>query len=196
MSQKSGYTWGIFLIWVAANIVGFSIPPLIPLLFPSLATLSGFFGTLLIISLPLGIAQWLALRRFLPISALWIFTIPISVLFFILVIRAIPESFWQMIESEASFASFGIYFILGMVIGLPQWLILRRHADHSSIWLLSSVLGVSLGVTFVTGSNLINNSGVLAYMVAVLIYVVATGFTLSTLIPGKNLPQSTITKSA
>ena len=37
MSQKSGESWRIFLIWFAANIVGFALPPLIPLLFPSLA---------------------------------------------------------------------------------------------------------------------------------------------------------------
>jgi hypothetical protein len=195
MAHKSGDFWRIFLIWVAANVVGFVIPPLVPLLFPSVAALSGFFGTLLLISLPLGIAQWLALRRILPVAVWWIITIPVSVMFFILAIREIPESYWQLIESEASFVFFGIYFILGLMTGLPQWLILRLQVDPSSIWLVSSAIGVGLGVTFVTGTNLINSSGVFAYMVAVLFYVVTTGLTLSILISGKNAAPSTVTKT-
>jgi hypothetical protein len=117
-------------------------------------------------------------------------------LLFNLVIREIPESFWQLIESEASFSLLGIYFILGMMIGLPQWLILRQQAGHSSIWLLSSVLGVGLGVSVVIGTNLINSSGVLAYIVAVLFYMVATGFTLLRLISGKNVSQTPVTRTA
>jgi predicted permease len=133
------------------------------------------------------------LRRFLPVSVWGILTIPVSVLFFILVTREIPESFWQLIEFEAPFAIFGIYFMLGMMIGLLQWLFLRQQAVHSSIWLLSSVLGAGLSVTLVIETDLINSSGVLAYMAAVLIYVVATGLTLAMLISGKHASQSTIT---
>ena len=85
--------------------------------------------------------------------------------------------------------------MLGMMIGLLQWLFLRQQAVHSSIWLLSSVLGAGLSVTLVIETDLINSSGVLAYMAGVLIYVVATGLTLAMLISGKHSSQSTITNT-
>ena len=79
---------------------------------------------------------------------------------------------------------------MGLLIGLPQWLILRRECDYSSIWLLGSTLGVGLGASIVIGTDLVNQSGILAYIIAVLVYVIATGLALAWLLSRKVQSQS------
>lgn len=186
MSQVSGDNWRRFLIWAVANSLGFAVPPAILFLFPAIAAESGLFGVALILSLPLGIAQWLALRRILRVSVVWVFTILVSVLSFILIIREIPGSLWEVLDPESLYVLVGLFFFLGFLTGLPQWLIFRREAERSSIWLLSSALGAALGGGFVIATNLVDFSGILAYNVAALLYVFVTGYAISFLLQPKD----------
>ena len=188
MSQNSGEIRNAFITWSIANILGLSIPPLIMLLVPSLTAISGLLGTTLLISMPLSIAQWAALRRTLPVSILWIFSIPASIIVLVLIVREMPESYWGYIDPESLAALIAISFVIGLMIGLPQWLILRRECAGSSTWLLGSALGVGFGAGIVIATELVNISGILAYTIAVLIYVIATGITLSWLLVHKEQP--------
>jgi len=190
MPQLSGDIRKAFLIWCAANILGLGAPPLILYLIPSLTAISGLYSTALIISLPLSIAQWIALRRSLPVSTLWILSIPVSIVAIVLIVREIPERYWLLIDPDPLAALIATSLVIGLMIGLPQWLILRRQADHASIWLLGSVLGVGLGASLVIATDLVNQSGILAYIIAVLFYVVATGLTLAWLISKKDKSQT------
>ena len=178
MSQFSSEIRNAFMTWSVANILGLSIPPLIMFLVPSLTAISGLLSTTLLISMPLSITQWAALRRTLPVSILWIFSIPASILVLVLIVREMPESYWGFVDLESLAALIAISFLIGLMIGLPQWLILRRESAQSSIWLLGSALGLGLGASIVIATDLVNISGILAYIIAVLIYIIATGITL------------------
>ena len=194
MSENSGEIRNAFITWSIANILGFSIPPLIMFLVPSLTAISGLLSTTLLISMPLSITQWAALRRILPVSILWIFSIPASILVLVLVVREMPESYWGYVDFESLAALIAICFLIGLMIGLPQWLILRRECAHSSIWLLGSALGLGLGASIVIATDLVNISGILAYIIAVLIYVIATGITLSWLLVHREQSEEPVIK--
>ena len=194
MSENSGEIRNAFITWSIANILGFSIPPLIMFLVPSLTAISGLLSTTLLISMPLSITQWAALRRSLPVSILWIFSIPASILVLVLIVREMPESYWGYVDPESLAALIAISFVIGLMIGLPQWLILRRVCAHSSIWLLGSALGLGLGASIVIATDLVNISGILAYIIAVLIYVIATGITLSWLLVHREQSEEPVIK--
>jgi hypothetical protein len=70
---------------------------------------------------------------------------------------------------------------MGLTVGLPQWLILRRHLTHSYIWLLASSAGVGLGFWIILATDLVHQSGVISFIIAVLVYPIATGLILSSL---------------
>ena len=182
MSQVSGDVRRASIIWSVANILGLGIPPLVMYFIPTLTAISGLFSTMLIISLPLSIAQWAALRISLPVSFLWIFSVPSSVLTFVLLIREIPESYFGFLGSETlvTLTFFGMIF--GLLLGIPQWLILSRRYRGSVIWLLGSTLGVGLGAFLVIITDLVNRYGVLAYIIVVLVYTTSTGLPLSLLV--------------
>ena len=139
--------------------------------------------------MPLSVAQWIALRRILPVSALWILSIPASILAIVLIIREVPERYWLLIDPDPLAALIATSLVIGFLIGLPQWLILRRECDYASIWLLGSTLGVGLGAIIVIATDLVNQSGILAYIIAVLFYVSATGLTLAWLLTKKDHSQ-------
>jgi len=190
MSQISYAIRKAFLIWSVANVLGLTIPPLVLYFVPSLTAISGLFSTALIIAMPLSIAQWIALSRSLPVSALWILSIPVSVLAIVLIIREVPERYWLLIDPDPLAALITTSLVIGLLIGLPQWLILRRECAHASIWLLGSALGVGLGASIVIATDLVNQSGILAYIIAVLVYVISTGLTLAWLLRQKDQSQT------
>jgi hypothetical protein len=138
-----------------------------------------------IISIPIGLAQWLALRTFSRISVLWIFTIPVSVLLYSLFLRDIPEGRISIAESESISVLTSIYLLIGFIIGLLQWLLLRRQFARSVLWLLGSTLGIGVSFWLILSSGLIELSGFLAFIVAILIYTVTTGLVLAWLIANR-----------
>ena len=191
MSQHSKYLNKSLYIWIFANILGFSALGLAQLVFPSIMSVSGIFGSTLIISIPISLAQWIALRRIYPISILWILSIPISILLVILLIRELPDDLWQIFGNET--ADLILFFLLiGLIIGLPQWLLLRRQYSNSSIWLLGSSIGVGAGSGLVLATGLINQSGIISYIVAALVYAISTGLTLSILLANNNQLESSV----
>lgn len=196
MNKVPTENWKAFLIWCVANLLGFSIPALVLLLVPGLTAISGLLSTTLIISLPLSIAQWIALRRIMPVSALWILSLPASILVFVMLIREIPERFFPDADSEILIVMVIFSIIAGLIIGLPQWLILHREHGKDSIWLLGTVLGIALGAGLVIGTDLVNQSGIAAYIITVLAYTIATGLTLLRLLMHKEQPQQPVINPA
>ena len=178
--------------WVVANILGLCVPPLILFLVPSLSAVSGLLSTTLIVSLPLSFAQWAALRRILPVSELWIFSIPLSVLVFVLLIREIPEYYWGFLGTETLLVltAFGVG--IGFLIGLPQWWMLRKVCERASLWLLGSALGIGLGAVILLATDLVYYSGLLGYILVALFYIGATGLILSILLLQRNRSQSQV----
>ena len=192
MSQKSGYISKPFIIWIFANILGFSALAISLLVLPSLMSISGIVVSTLIISIPMSLAQWIALRRIFPISILWIITIPIGLLLVVLIYQVIPDGLWQIVEDESPAVLTVLFLIMGFTIGLPQWLILRRQFSSSSIWLLGSSIGVAAGFGLVIVTDLINQSEIISYIVVVLVYAITTGLILSRLLAYHNQSQTNV----
>ena len=192
MSQQSGYISKPFIIWIFANILGFSALAISLLVLPSLMSISGIVVSTLIISIPMSLAQWIALRRIFPISILWIITIPIGLLLVVLIYQVIPDGLWQIVEDESPAVLTVLFLIMGFTIGLPQWLILRRQFSSSSIWLLGSSIGVAAGFGLVIVTDLINQSEIISYIVVVLVYAITTGLILSRLLAYHNQSQTNV----
>jgi len=195
MSQKSSYLNKKLLIWVSANILGFAALGVLLFAAPSLMSVSGIVPTILIISIPIGLAQWIALRRILHTSVLWILTVPIGLLLIVLINRTIPDGLGLGVDDESIAVLIAWYFALGFSIGLPQWLILRSHLSNSSFWVLGSSIAVATGFGFVLATDLINQSVIISAIVVVLIYTMITGLTLSLLLVYNNYSQSYLTNA-
>ena len=192
MSQNFGYLSKHFLTWFFANILGFGALGASLLVFPSIMSISGLVATTLIITIPISLAQWIALRRILQTSVLWILTIPIGLLLAVLINRVIPDGFWQVIDDESIAALTTGYLVGGFAIGLPQWLILRQQLSRSSIWLLGSSFGAAAGCWLILVTDLINQSGIISYIVGVLVYAIVTGLFLSWLLVYHNQSQTNL----
>jgi hypothetical protein len=155
-------------------------------------SVSGIVSSTLIITIPIALTQWIALRRILHISILWILTIPIGLLLGILFNRVIPDGLSQVVDNESIAALTGGYLLIGFAIGLPQWLILRRQLPKSSIWLLGSSIGVAMGFWIILVTDLISQSGIISYIVGALVYSIVTGLILSGLLAYQNHSQANL----
>ncbi len=187
MSQKTSSANKSLLVWVSANILAFAALGGVLLALPSVMSISGLVPVILIISVPIGLAQWLALRHILRTSVLWVLTVPLGLLLAVSIYRIVPNGLWPGLDDESIPALTFAYFVLGFSIGLPQWLMLRRQLSKSSIWLLSSSIAVAAGFWLVLVTDLINQSGFLSAIVVVFIYPIITGLTLSWLIVHNNI---------
>jgi hypothetical protein len=184
MSQNHEKTRA-FLYWILGNLLGWAFISALLTALPGLKSIPGFIVALLVLTIPFGLAQWLVLRRFIPLSPLWVITIPISVFLYSLIATAIPVSLWQIVNGEATSTLTLMFIILGTVMGLPQWLILRRKLTRAALWILGSALGMGLGFGLVLATGLINQSEYISYTVVVLVYSIATGSLLSWLLNHK-----------
>lgn len=196
MPRISGYLSNPFLIWVLANLLGFGVLGTSALVvLPSFMLIPGIVASTLIISLPISIAQWIALRHILQTSIIWILTVPIGLLLAISINKVIPDGLWQVVDDESIAALTAWYFVGGFAIGLPQWLILRRQLSRSSIWLLGSSIGAGAGPWLILVTDLINQSGIISYIIGVLVYAIVTGLTLSGLLVYQDQSQTDLARA-
>ena len=182
MSQKHEQTTRAFLSWIVGNLLGWIFISALLITLPILKSIPSFVAPFLILTIPIGLAQWLVLRRFIPLTLLWVFTILIGWLLSYLIFAAIPGSLWQIVDDEATATLTFMLTVVGAAMGLPQWLILRHKFTKAVLWILGSSLGVGLGFGLVLATDLINQSEFISYTVVVLVYGIATGSTLSWLL--------------
>jgi hypothetical protein len=168
-----------FVIWLGANILGFIALGVFALVLPLIIHFSSRINTVFIIALPISIAQWIALRYLLKISLLWILTVPIGILVGQVVINFWPRGFWPNLDDEAIANIVIIFLIVGVSVGITQWLLLQRKVKRSLLWIAGSAIGVAASIWIILVMNLINLSGFIAYFVAVLVYSSITGATLA-----------------
>lgn len=179
MIQRSRYLSKSFLIWVVANILGISATAALPLLFASLleslrsGIVSGF-----IFSLPIGLAQWLALRRISHTSILWVLTVPVGILIYLLINGLIPDGLRQRINDESIVVLTAAYLLIGFTVGLLQWFVIQRQFSGSPLWILGSTVGVGFSFWLILATDLINQSGIIAFIVGLLVYPITTGLIL------------------
>jgi hypothetical protein len=180
MAQKESLLEKPFLLWMFANLGGFILLGLASIVVPLLISVRNVFTSTLVLTLPISIAQWLALRRFGHVSWLWILSLPVSLLASVLVMRHSPNIGLPFaVDDESPLALTTGYLIGGLLIGLPQWILLRPILSKASLWLLATAGGLALGSLVVLSTNLINISGFLSIVIVALFYAGFTGITLS-----------------
>jgi hypothetical protein len=174
----------VFLLgWFIANLLGVASIAVLPLILPSLTYIHGMFVSTLIIGLPIGLAQWIALRRVAPISILWVLTISAGLFLGLVVVNGpIYGGTWGFLDDESILSLTAACTTIGLLVGLAQWLLLRGHFAKSLVWILSSAVGLGLGFGLVLASDLIHQSGVISAILVVLVYAMATGLVISWLL--------------
>ena len=157
--------WIFVLWWLLANVISFGIAggmfhnfPL-TFIFPSTAAWLGtfelspaLFGAAFgaVPSILIGLLQWLILRRHLPVSGWWIFTILPGVGFDHFISDGFPNAQDLSIAVLASSA----------LIGVLQWLVLRRQVNSFAWWIVATVVSWSMGVWI--GVSILDASGLLS----------------------------------
>ena len=144
-SFLSGYS-SVWLGWVLASTIGWVIGFGIGFfLFDQIGSIVYIDGDELLayvalpsIGISLGMLQWLVLRHQLPQAGWWILASLVGYLGALAVVRS-PNVLIVTPESLLDDAAF--FFILGVVVGIPQWLVLRRHYSKSFWWVLISTFG-------------------------------------------------------
>jgi hypothetical protein len=190
MSKAPASTRKSFLTWIGGNLLGFCALGAVLLLLPSLMNMRGMLASTLIVTLPIGAGQWLALRRISGTSILWVLTIPVGMLAGLLLLQNLPDGLWQGLDDESITVLTAGYLLIGLMIGIPQWLILRRQFSGSSIWLLGSSAAMGASLWLVLATDLVNRSGPFAIVLGVTVYILITGFILWRLVARGNPPQA------
>ena len=179
MARKFYEVGGVILGWIVANLLGVAAIGAVILILPFLRSIPGILVSSLGIGLPIGFAQWIALRRVAPISILWVLTISAGLLLGLVVSPILAGIFWGFLDDESVLSLTAACTTIGLLVGLAQWLFLRGHFTKSLVWLLSSAVGLGLGIGLVLVSNLINQSGEISIILVALVYAIATGLAIS-----------------
>lgn len=201
------WTYNHFLIWMLSGFLGFCIMFLviwIPLFFLNkilggTIVVNGVthitedylsqFVAIPLIALSVGLLQYIVLRRSLAHTGWWIW---VTSLGWTLAFAGIALNFSAIyiLPQNPLVSSFLSGILIGALIGLVQWLVLRMHAAHSGWMIPASALGWGI-------ASMILNHG--AYytliMLAVTIPNIPTGLALWWLIErprggGTNLPPN------
>lgn len=179
MARKLYEVGGVILGWIVANLLGVAAIGALSLILPFLKSIPGMLVSSLIIGLPIGLAQWIALRRVAPISILWVLTISAGLFLGLEVGPILAGIFWGFLDDESVLSLTAAYTTIGLLVGMAQWLFLRGHFTKSLVWLLSSAVGLGLGTGLVLATNLIYQSGIISIILVVLVYAIATGLVIS-----------------
>lgn len=87
-----------------------------------------------------GLAQWLALRRFLTAHSDWILATGASwALGYVLGLFLIQQIPATVLGGVAG------YLLFGAVVALVQWPLLRREIPHLLVWMIASAIGWTAG---------------------------------------------------
>ena len=98
---------------------------------------------------PIGLAQWVILRRRLPISSWWIVSIPLGVSLLHFLSDGFPNAGDLSVAVIAS----------GALIGIFQWNLMRAQVVSSEWWIAASLAGWYLG--WIIGIALLDIGGLI-----------------------------------
>jgi len=125
------------LQWVVANVVGWLIG------FAACEWLQSFLSTVfvdgLVIGSAVGISQWLVLRRRIPSTGWWIVLTIVS--FGVgkaLAVALLPDA--ATLPADVLTGA-----IIGAVVGIAQWLVLRRSVSSAAWWVPATAAAWAVG---------------------------------------------------
>jgi hypothetical protein len=199
---RAGWDWKLWFQWILANAVGEMVGLGGTLLIyglmllnaqtmgdvpaTALAVLAGTF----IEGIVVGTAQWLVLRR--PLTSIrlrvWVLATAIGA-FVAWTLGMIPSTFMFAGADSGGAASapmsdLMVYalaaamgFALGSILGVPQWLVLRRHLPKAGWWVLANALAWMVGMVIVfVGISFIPSEGIsISVLFMLLLFLFAAG---------------------
>ena len=156
--DRASVGWRLWLGWVLVSITGFAVAFSItgghfPEGFEGYPFSGNPIGALQ--GLVIGILQWLVLRRQLPRASWWILA---SVLGFALA-HVLGDTAPPPLGLPMTGGMFGA--VAGALVGVPQWLVLRRRVPRAGWWVLASVGGWYAALSLFHGVGLSQSKGVL-----------------------------------
>ncbi|MFN2197496.1 MAG: hypothetical protein ACK2UW_15370 [Anaerolineales bacterium] len=119
-----------------------------------------WYAWLLVFGLPLGFFQYLLLRMHFPRMGWWILTTILGWALFLLWVALFdtPMGSLRMPEGDGWALAFGM--LIGLVIGVSQWFILRTRLPRPGWWIPANLLGFGLaGLVY----NHLDNLGMLFF---------------------------------
>ena len=131
--------WRSWLLWLLASTAGWSVggPMGVALGRSGDIIAAGFVGVA-VGGIVTGILQWLVLRRQIPRATWWV---PASTLA-VVAVGAVVFGVGRVNADVGWIAGAGLF---GAVVGLLQWLVLRRQVARAGWWVLASTLGWVVG---------------------------------------------------
>ncbi|MGE5263796.1 MAG: hypothetical protein ACM3S0_10460 [Acidobacteriota bacterium] len=142
--DRSNFDWGLWLAWVLASAVGYSVGVTLGFVIPDFVKIDNPAAPGIVFGIVVGgvggLAQWLVLRRWITGINLWV---PATGLGFAIAV-GIAASI-NPPEGMNSNAWIAVVALLGVTGGLVQWLILRKQGMGLGWWLAASLLGALLG---------------------------------------------------
>ena len=149
-------------------------------------------GNAMIIGISIGYIQWRMLRKTYGVSSSWIYLVPAGM---ILTELMAGIMLWKMGINRGEFAFWEnnplqhalIATIYGLVIGLIQFPIIRKHFFKSTFWIVASTLawGVSILLTAIKVTN--DTLLLITFIIGLLLYGLITGVTLMWILKPKEI---------
>ena len=151
-------TSNIWWKWLFANVGSFFIASL----FTGTATQQTF---ILVLGLFMGLFQWLVLRQFLFEVGWWIFCSTITLFISFSVLLSRPNVSWF------------IFAVLGAVVGIVQWLLIKKHDTSAWKWVFASAFSWGL-LVIVEGFISYGMQVSILFVIDGSVYSVVTGWAL------------------
>lgn len=184
-----GQATRVVFLWTGATAVGVAGMLLLLLVVPALG-FTGLLSAVWLIFLPIGLAQWLFLRRLTGCSPLWIPTLSVGISAAAFLFSRLPESLWGVVDDESILTLTIMFALMGATVGLLQWPLLRRELSRAAWWIAASALGLGLGFGLALGTDLINRSENAAYLLVLITYCMVTGLALAWLLGQGRAPST------
>ena len=163
--------------WIVANLLGMAAVGALVFVLQFLKSTPGILMASLLVGMPIGLAQWIALRRVASISKLWALTTSTGLLLGLVFLNSpILVQLWESLDGRSVLSLIPGYVVTGFFVGLAQWLLLRHRFIKSWVWLLGSAAGLGLGSGLVLISDLIHQAWLVSIILVALVYAVVTGF--------------------
>jgi hypothetical protein len=146
--------WGAFSLlpgWVFANLLGWITGLVAAQILAPLGARSPFpwhydtdkaiaYASLVLLGITVGISQWLVYRSYLPNAKYWIPATMIGYLLSVIIFALANNDPARLIRTEL-LNNMILLGLMGFVIGVSQWWVLRQHFERSGLWVLASTFG-------------------------------------------------------
>lgn len=175
-----GADWAVVGWWVLANVLGWGVglavaaAIMLGFNFAAYPLNHAFVGAFT--GIAVGLAQWFSLRRSLPVPVWWVLASIVGISIGAGAATAVSDA-----AGSTNLMAYGLFgLVVGVMIGLAQWAVLRTHAPQAGWWLLANAASVALG--FLLGG--IINHPIISWIPVGILYLAATGATMVWLVQG------------